>query len=207
MRTQTKLLPIWLGILVGALCLSEPALSAAQNAASRPVSGWVGWRVFHESLVRNSQRADDRSNDLLAKQLGLTKAQTTRLTQIGEAYLAEIRSIDAFASAEARRRYGRPERPVLLKTKPQQPPKSVLEQAIDDGLYAEIEAKKQAVLTAHMQTIARELNSGAADRIAGHVQTKVSPNIKAVDIVPPGVNRAGWREESSRRIDRPAPVR
>jgi hypothetical protein len=162
--------------------------------------------LFHESLVFYNQQSAERMNQMLAEQFALSTGEVANLMSAGQSYVTAIQRIDEDARTEARRRYldvlgpaAGSAGPPVSKTKPStEPPKSVRERAIGDGLYAQVEAKKQAALNSHITGLTRSLGAPKMDQIGKFVQSSVAPriqtfvqppNTKASPGLPPGLNR------------------
>jgi len=159
---------------------NEAAQVASQGQAAAP--SWMAWKVFHDSLVFYSQRPGSQLNKMLAAQYGLGSAEAQLLMSAGQTYLDAIKRIEMDAKAEAQRRYGNA---VPASSPPKEPvrrssisDKSVRERALEDGLYAQVEAVKQAVLDGHIRTLQAKLDALQFDRIRQWVENSVTPRIK-----------------------------
>ena len=167
------------------------------------VPAWVGWRVFHERLASANKKPGAQVAQQPGRQFGLTTAQTAALMSSGQSFIAAIQRIDDEATAEARKRYPdafRPERPrpTITESTPRAPQNSVRERAIADGLYAEVEAGKQAALAEHLAELGKGIGGAKLDQIRTYVQTSVTPRLKNAVIpratpptpgLPPGLQR------------------
>src|SRR5262249_40143733 len=110
------------------------------------------------------------------------------LLSAGQSYVATIQSIDEDAKAEARRRYpdiSGPRRspsgqttPRRTKTLPSGPQKTVRERAIQDGLYAEVEAKKQSAWDNHIKGRTGNVGPSRLEKIRQYVQSSIAPRIQ-----------------------------
>jgi hypothetical protein len=182
---------------------------AGQNPTGQePVPSWRSWKVFYDSLAYYAKRSPEPVNQMLAVQFGLTRAQAASLLSAGQSYVATIQSIDEDAKAEARRRYpditgpstppsGQP--PRRTKTLPSGPQKTVRERAIQDGLYAEVEAKKQSVLDNNIKALTGNVGPSRLEKIREYVQSSIAPRIQTftdpkslgspLGGLPPGITR------------------
>ena len=79
----------------------------------------------------------------------------------------------------------------MAKPRPSGPQKSIRERAIEDGLYAEVEAKKQAALGNHMKALARDLDARTLDQLDEYVQASVVPRIKTFTELPTTTGNSG----------------
>jgi hypothetical protein len=153
-----------------ALALLAPQLvssATAQKATSRPGSApapeWVAWRVFQQSLAAFVRRSPN-VNGMLRAQFGLTEAESSALLNAGQSFLTAVQNIDTYTKAELLRRYparrpdGSP--PRNAKTLMRREEMSLRERAMRDGLYSEVEGRKQAALSEHMQALRGVLNPG-----------------------------------------------
>jgi hypothetical protein len=173
-----------------AFVLILPTIVSAQttqngNSAAQPVQvpDWMAWRVFHDGLASYFQRSGDTGNSMLAKKFGLTSADAQTLLTAGQAFVEAIKRIETDARTEAQRRYGNavtprsaPTGPIPRSAMPLQ--KSFRERAMEDGLYAQVEGRKQAALNSHIQELRRELDGAKVDRVQAWVQASVAPRIK-----------------------------
>jgi hypothetical protein len=175
---------------------------ALQLTTSQTVPAWVAWRAFHDSLTFYNKRSATEVNKMLNAQFGLTSAQAAAFLNAGQTYVADIQRIDADTRTEVMRRYthvlaGNRPPSSGARTPPTGPEKSILQRAIEDGLYAQMEAKNQAALDSHLKTLKGALTAAQIVRIGNFVQTVVAPKI-SVDTsgagnakpgLPPGIVR------------------
>jgi len=185
------------------LALISAGVPAYAQRVEDAVQAWVGWRVFHERLVSAHKKPGAQVAQQLGRQFGLTTAQTAVLMSSGQSFIAAIQRIDDEATAEARKRYPdafRPERPrpTITKSTPRGPQNSVRDRAIADGLYAQVEAKKQAALAEHLAGLGKGFEAAKLEQVRTYVQTSVTPRIKMAAIpqgtrptpgLPPGLQR------------------
>jgi hypothetical protein len=176
-----------------AFVLILPMVVSAQttqngDSAAQPVPDWLAWKMFHQSLAYYAQRSPESVNQMLAAQFGLTRAQAAGLLSAGQSFDGAIKSIDDGAKAEASRRYpdivgsatppsGRTT-PRRTKMLPSGPPKTVRERAIEDGLYAEVEAKKQSALDNHIKALTSNIGPSRLAQIRNYLQSSIAPRIK-----------------------------
>ena len=173
------------------------AVQTVTAQTAEPIPNWLAWRVYHEAITYNRQhgRMQEITRSLVA-QFGITQGQAASLANEGEAYTKELERIDDDARKEVRKRYPDTVPPdkthaKVEKTKPAGPQKSIKERAIADGLYAEVEGKKQAALNAHMAQLTRDIGATKLGQITQHVQTVIASKIHTFTVPAPGspVNR------------------
>jgi hypothetical protein len=157
---------------------------------TQPVStsNWLAWKVFHDSFAFYARQSGAQVEEMLASRFDLTPAEAAALLAAGRTFVGAIQRIDADAKAQADTRYGRLVRPARpLNTagarsrwsgpRPPGPEKSRRERAIEDGLYAAVEARKEAALTEHTTALAGQLDPVKFARVADWVNTSVAPGI------------------------------
>jgi hypothetical protein len=179
-----------LGSILLALCVqsseaaqrpeSPPALgSLTRNAAP----GWLAWKVFHESLIFYSRQSIDQVNDVLRLHVGLEPPAVRTLLNAGQAFAGALDRIDAAARAEVQRRYGSDKQPPpghQSSSRPivRRPGKTLQQMAVEDGLYAQVESEKNAVLARHLADLTRSLGVENTVQLGRFVNTAVAPHIK-----------------------------
>jgi len=153
-----------------------------------------------------NKRSPDQVRKFLVDRFGLNAAQTSALLNAGQLFLAEIQRIDQDARAEAAKRYKwvpsdtKPPAPGTATKRPAAPQKSVRERAIADGLYAQIEARKQEAVTKHLQTLTPSITSAKIQNIDQYIKSSIVPRVKTATVDPKSA--VGTREAPPR-----APVR
>lgn len=183
------------------LVLFAIAFVALENGAAQTpvetVPAWVAWRVFHERLVYfRQQRSPQQVTQSLITQFGLNPGQAASVLNGGDAFVRALERIDDDAKAEVRKRYpdavrSDPGRPTVSQTRPAERPKSVRERAIADGLYAEVEAKKEAALADHLTNLGRDVGAARLQQITTHVQTVIASRIRTFAAPPSGPGTRG----------------
>jgi len=177
-----------IGYAVGFLFMLVASTSNAQvgPAQQTAVPTWLAWREFHASLSAFQQRSID-INKLLQSKFGLTDTQVSAVVSAGQSFLASIQRIDTDAKAEALRRY-----PDLISPRISHRPirrsstsSTLRDRAIKDGLYAEVEGKKEVALAKHLQSLALTLGPQKLDVVRNWVQTSISPNVQIYSGPPP----------------------
>ena len=184
---------VWLS-LWNVAATQEPAASISPNETSdsTAVAPWMAWRVFQESLRFYARQSSAALNDMLAQKFGLTATERTALLSAGESFVTTIAQIDSEARAELAARYrpAAPRNPArrLPEFPPgvifRQPGKTIRDLAIESGLYAKFEQRKEALLATHMQQLARAIAPPKLALIGEWVQANVRPSIKAAEIRP-----------------------
>jgi hypothetical protein len=143
---------------------------------------WLAWKMFHDSLAAQSQHSSTQVNQTLAAKFGLSTTQVATLLRAGQAFVGAIQQIDREAIAEIQKRYPdalpSSSHPRVTKTIPTGPQKSVRDRAIADGLYAQVEAKKQTALTDHVGSLMRGLDPAQVDQINKYMRSTIAPQIK-----------------------------
>ena len=192
------LLVIFLGFIGPPVELSH---AAQLDSAAQPVakSNWLAWKVFHESFAFYARQSAGQVEEMLASRFALTQAEATALLAAGQTFVAAIERIDTDAKAEANRRYGDLPQQARPSTnargrwsgpRPAGPQKTRRERAIEDGLYAAVEAMKEAALTQHTSALAGQLDPVKFARVAEWVNTSVAPQITTFTQPRPGNRRA-----------------
>ena len=140
------------------------------------------------SVDHYDKRSPDNVRKMLAKRFGLTAAQAAGLVSAGKSLTAELDRIDEDAKKEVRKRYkyvpiqsGKPANPGSAG-RPAAPQKTVLERAVEDGLYKQVEGKKAAALAAHFRTL--NVDSTAIERISKYIESTILPQIKGFNVDP-----------------------
>jgi hypothetical protein len=164
------------------LVVPEVALAAqATPPGQQTVPNWLAWKAFYESLKFYQKRSPEQVNEVLDQQFGVVGAQAARLLGAGQSFLAELDSIDDYAKMEVARRY----KYVPSKSGPFDgvrllPQKSILERAIEDGLYAEVELKKATALANHIKALGPAFDAATLQRIDKYVTSSIASHIKRV---------------------------
>jgi hypothetical protein len=166
------------------------------QSTEEPVPAWLAWRVFYQRLVHLNQQAGGVAAQRFGEQFGLAAAQTAVLLSAGQSFITALQRIDDDAVAEAKKRYpdafpSDSSRPLISKTIPTGPRKTVRERAIADGLYGQVEARKQTLLADHLLALGRSLDSVKVEQITKYVQTSIAPRIKVVITPPSGPGTPG----------------
>jgi len=133
----------------------------AKEAAAKPTIPKKG--LFSEKRLNAFELS-------MKRQFGLTPEKAADLVQVGQAYLAALQNIDHEARTEAMHRYGRPA-PSSERSK------TVHERAKEDGLYAEVEQKKQAALASYLQKLSSKFQPTDVAKMGQWVRTSVAPQI------------------------------
>jgi hypothetical protein len=142
-------------------------------------------------LEQYDQKSPDNLKKALAKRFGLTAAQAAHLINTGKSLKADFDRIDEETKKEIAKRYkykyapvqsGRPANPGTSARRPAAHQKSVFELAREDGLYTEVEGKKQAALAAHFTALG--LDAATLERITKYVQSSILPQIKQFTVDP-----------------------
>jgi hypothetical protein len=168
--------------------LIVPQFVAAQTTqnnspAGLPVPNWLAWKIFHQSLAFYNQRSAEQLQRMLKTEFGVTNAQAAILLQSGQSFVTTVEQIDKDGKTEAERRY--PEAVKPTNGSPWRRPrgsssKNLRERFLEDGLYAEVEARKEATLVTHIGILRSNLNPAQFDAVAKWVQTAIAPRIKLV---------------------------
>lgn len=162
----------------------QPAIEASAAAPA-----WLAWRVFHESLIYYADQSQEQTEDVLSTKFDLGRGDVRTLVTEGQGYIAAIAAIDAEARVEARARYALPDADRrsgangarwVSKTKPG-PTQSLRARAIEDGLFAQIEARKVGVLAAHTRSLARLIDRRGLSRVGMFVESAVAAEITTFD--------------------------
>src|SRR5262249_53670301 len=103
-------------------------------------------------------------------------------------FLGDLTAVDTYAKTEAARRYKyapvQSGRPPAGATRRYPPYKSIRDRAIEDGLYADVETRKQNAVDNHLKVLSLSLGLATAQRIEKYVQTAVAPHIKTISDPP-----------------------
>jgi hypothetical protein len=173
--------------------LSSPALLKSSAVAqvrvprvgaarSEPVPGWVAWQVLYGSLGSLDKKYPADTRKMLGDELGLTNGEAGYILNRGNVYRSELKAIDDWAKAEAKRRYPPPPR-LRLNGAPAQ--KTIRQRAIEDGLDAQVTAKRSSALATHQAELAATFGAPTMARLARLVETKVAPHITKLPDVDP----------------------
>jgi hypothetical protein len=168
----------------------ESSHAAQLDSVAHPVPApnWLAWKVFHDSFAFYARQSGVQVEEMLASRFDLTPAEATALLAAGRTFVGAIQRIDTDAKAQADTRYGRLVRPARPPNaagarirwsgpRPRGPEKTRRERAIEDGLYAAVEARKEAALTEHTAALAGQLDAVKFARVAEWVNTSVAPQI------------------------------
>jgi hypothetical protein len=163
----------------------EPAISISPNVSSdaTAVAPWKAWRVFHESLRFYAHQSSAALNDMLAQRFGLTATERTALLSAGESFVTTIARTESEARAELAARYRPPAPRNPARRVPEFPPeaifrqpgKTVREMAIESGVYAKFEQRKEALLAAHIRQLEWAIAPPKLALIGEWVQANVRP--------------------------------
>lgn len=169
----------------------QNVLAQAPATSQERVPDWMAWEMFQRSVAFYQREAlskaapakpaapksglfsEKRLNSFelsMKRQFGLTPEKAADLIQFGQAYLAALRAIDAEARAESIRRY-------RLPVNSTQGSKTVLQRAKEDGLYAQVEQKKQTALAIHLQNLSNKFPVDNVAKIGQWVRGTVAPRI------------------------------
>jgi hypothetical protein len=183
----------------------EQRAAGPVGATTATPPAWVAWQALYQ-LLSVGDRSPAMVERMVVRRAGLTGTEAAALLTAGRRYLEAIARIDADARAEVDRRWGadlpgvlaaRPpregaapstERPVLLAAG-----KTLLQMARDSGMYAEIEAKKQEALAAHLREVDIAIGSAARAAVAAWIASAIAPRIATAESgtrVAPPVERA-----------------
>ena len=167
----------------------------AQEPAKEPVPDWLAWQVFQESIAFHSKQSakapaaptsDPKKKTLFSgprpttfqqtmkKQFGLTPEHTAALLTKGQSFLAALSAIQTEAKAEVNRRYLTR---AALAAQASGPRKTIKERSKEDGLDAEVQGKRQAALTAHLEGLSQSLTAAELAKVTEWVRTGVGPRI------------------------------
>jgi hypothetical protein len=163
----------------------------AQNATAKEmIPDWMAWKVFQAHIAFQEREAvskiamakpatpkrglfsEPRLNSFelsMKRQFGLSPEKAASLVQSGQEYLAVLRKIESEARAESMRRY---RNNLALRSK------TVLELAKEDGLFAEVEQKKQVALAAHLHVLSSKFQTSEVAKLGQWVRDSVAPRIK-----------------------------
>jgi len=134
---------------------------------------------------------------IMKSQTGLEPADIAALKRSGALYNAALERINADARREVGRRYGS-DRPIpQASNRPRQlppdagppiqrrPGKTLRMMAVEDGLFAQVEAQKQEALTKHRDTLRKQLGEDKMARLEAFVRVQIAPNVKSIDLSRP----------------------
>ena len=160
---------------------------------------WLVWRVFHDSLDFYDQQSPAVVLDLLKERLDLSEAERSEFMTIGYSYLRQLDRIDEEARAEIVARYKTDTTPAILPPSVARPEEvlragagqiartfvvgqtpdghSIRDLLVTDGLVARIEARRQATLRLHLDTVRRAFGSDRLSKIETWVLSEVAPNV------------------------------
>jgi hypothetical protein len=174
------------------------AISRSTGAQKRlPVSDWLSWKVFHQNHIVLSESGTD-ARMALANKFGVSPMEAEYLVRAGRQYVAAIRAIDADARALVQSRYGtdrvpplsrRPDRPAPPASRPiriRPGAASLLEMVRQDGLFDEIESRKERVFGEHKSALQAGLSPKSLADIQAYVTSEVAAHIVVVDRGIPG---------------------
>jgi hypothetical protein len=187
-------------LLVVLILLVQVAPTKAQAVQpSEPIPTWLSWKVFYDSLAFYSQKSAGQDEKVLTDTFNLSPTQAATLLSAGQSFVAEIQRIDEEARQEAKKRYryvpaqtGAPP-PGGPKRRQAAPQKTIREQALEDGLYAQVEAKKKVALANHMKDLGLNIEAKKLKQIGQFVETSIASRIKRSDAPFPAGDSSSMR--------------
>lgn len=175
----------------------SPTWGVQVQQSNEPIPSWLVWRAFYDSLAFYGKRTANQDTRIVSENFSLTPVQASALLSAGRSFLGDVQRIDEEAKLEAAKRYKYapaqtgPPSAGSPKQRKVAPPKSIRERALEDGLYAQVEAKKQAALANHMKALRLDIGSPKVDQINTFVEISIAPHIKRHAEPLPGTGNTG----------------